>query len=76
MANANVQQYLDKVKNQLPPYCTRKEVCDALGGKLSTKTLANLDSRKEGPPDRIVVGRKVMYNKDKFMEWLANRITG
>lgn len=76
MATANVQEYLDKVKKELSPYCTRQEVCDALGGKLSPKTLANLDSRKEGPPDRITVGRKVMYKKDTFIEWLANRITG
>jgi hypothetical protein len=43
------------------------------GGILKSKSLANLDSRGEGPKDRIRVGRKVAYRVDKLVEWLEER---
>jgi hypothetical protein len=43
------------------------------GGSVTPRYMANLDSRGEGPKDRIRIGRKVAYPVDSFIEWLNER---
>jgi hypothetical protein len=51
----------------------RSEVRKFSGGLLSEKTLANLDSRGEGPTGRIRVERKVCYPVAALITWLEGR---
>ena len=57
---------------KLPPLISRDHVEKLLGGVISSKTLANLDSLGEGPK-RMRVGRKVVYKTEDLLEWLASR---
>jgi predicted DNA-binding transcriptional regulator AlpA len=57
---------------KLPPLISRDHVEKILGGIISSKTLANLDSLGEGPK-RMRVGRKVVYKTEDLLEWLASR---
>ena len=63
----------DLTKN-LPPMISRDHVEELLGGVISSKTLANLDSLGEGPK-RMRVGRKVAYLTEDLLEWLELRTT-
>jgi len=55
------------------PYVAREEVKKFTGGIINPRTLANLDSKGEGPSGRVRVGRKIAYPVDKFIEWLEAR---
>jgi hypothetical protein len=57
---------------ELPPLISRDHVEEILGGVISSKSLANLDSLGEGPK-RMRVGRKVVYRTVDFLEWLSSR---
>ena len=59
---------------KLPPLISRDHVEKLLGGVVSSKTLANLDSLGEGPK-RMRVGRKVAYLTEDLLGWLALRTT-
>jgi len=43
-------------------------------GPLSAHTLANLASRKEGPPIAAYWGRLPMYEPDALMAWAIKRL--
>lgn len=60
------------LRDTLPPLLSRKKVGEALQGIISPRTLANLDSTRNGPP-RIKVGNKVVYEKEHFFQWLEAR---
>lgn len=62
----------EHLRKNLPPIISRDHVSEILGGVISAKTLANLDSEGKGPK-RIRVGRKVIYLTDDFLKWLENR---
>jgi predicted DNA-binding transcriptional regulator AlpA len=57
---------------KLPPIISRDKVEKLLGGIISSKTLANLDSLGIGPK-RMRIGRKVAYLTEDLLEWLAQR---
>jgi len=50
----------------------REKVSEFSGGILNPRTLANLDSKGEGPK-RIRVGRKIAYEVNELCNWLATR---
>ena len=54
-------------------FVARQEVARFTGGLVNCKTLANLDSKKQGPP-RIRLGRKIAYPVPEFIAWLESRI--
>lgn len=64
--------FLKELSTKLPPVISRERIEDYLGGIISSKRLANLDSLGEGPP-RFRVGRKVAYRTDLLLEWLSTR---
>lgn len=53
-------------------FVARTEVSNFSGGLVNVKTIANLDSQKQGPP-RVRVGRKIAYPVDSFIQWLESR---
>lgn len=57
-----------------PALFPRSAVGRLTGGVLHPKTLANLDSAGKGPGKRWRVGRRVFYERDSFVEWLASRV--
>jgi predicted DNA-binding transcriptional regulator AlpA len=63
---------LSNLFSKLPPIISRDHVEKLLGGVVSSKTLANLDSLGEGPK-RMRVGRKVAYLTEDLLEWLSSR---
>jgi len=71
-----MQQKIDfsELIPKLPPMIARDHVEKLLGGVISSKHLANLDSLGEGPK-RMRMGRKVVYMTEDLLEWLASRTT-
>lgn len=66
--------FLKQLFTELPSYVTRKKVCKHLDGLLAPGTLANLDSKGLGCPERRLIGGKVVYPKVEFLKWLEGRI--
>ena len=63
---------LTKLNSKLPPIISRDHVEKLLGGIISSKRLANLDSLGEGPK-RMRVGRKIAYLTVDLLEWIESR---
>ena len=62
----------ENLRKSLPPIISRDHVEKYLGGVISSKTLANLDSEGKGPK-RMRVGRKIAYFTEDLLEWLSLR---
>ena len=58
----------------LPPVVARHKIDECLGGVFSEKYLANLDSSGNGPR-RFKFGRKAVYLREDFVEWLLARLS-
>lgn len=57
----------------LPPVVARHKIHDCLGGVISEKYLANLDSSGNGPR-RFKFGRKTAYLREDLIDWLISRL--
>ena len=53
-------------------FIARTKIEEFTGGMITGKTVANYESRGEGPP-KILIGRKAGYPKRLFVEWLKGR---
>ena len=51
----------------------REEIRNFTGGAMTEKYLANLDSQKAGPDERVRIGHKVCYPVDSLIKWLEKR---
>ncbi len=59
----------------MPPVFVRQRVKELTGGMIDGRTLANLDSRDEGPAGKIKMGKtKVGYLREPFIDWFINRL--
>ena len=63
---------LKSLAEKLPPIISRDHLEVFLGGVISTKRMANLDSLGQGPK-RLRIGRKVAYRTEDLLEWLESR---
>jgi len=54
----------------------RVEIKSFTGGGLSTQTMANFDSQGIGPKKKIIIGNKICYPKDVFIQWLREKSLG
>lgn len=63
---------LDRI---LPPVFARSKIDHYLGGLISPKYLATLDSTGKGPEEAIRCGRHICYPKKAFLCWLRKRMT-
>jgi hypothetical protein len=52
---------------------SRDEIERFSGGALSSRYLANLDSKKKGPKGRFRLGRKVCYPVPEVVRWFEAR---
>lgn len=64
---------ITSLRESLPAVFTRDVAAKHLGGLLAAKTLANYDSRGVGPCVKERIGKKVIYQRDDFLGWLASR---
>jgi len=53
----------------------RSQVKQFTGGLYSAGYLANLDSRGEGPAERVRIGQRVAYPVEALVQWLEARTT-
>lgn len=67
-------ELIRELDQRLPAVFTRKFICRELGGILTSRTLANLDCRGDGPENRFLQGRVTFYKKSDFLRWFAERI--
>ena len=51
----------------------RSEIARFTGGAFKSGTLANLDSKGEGPSGRFRLGKKIVYPKTELVQWLKGR---
>lgn len=52
---------------------SRDEIGRFSGGAVSSRYVANLDSKKKGPKGRIRIGRKIAYPVGELVRWLEGR---
>lgn len=67
---------IEELRQNLPKFFTRQTISREFGGMLSPKSLAALDSNKEGPEVRVSIGKRVGYERESFLRWLENRMEG
>ena len=67
-------EYWEAASKHPGPAFSRKELCKFLGGAISVRRLANLDSAGEGPDGGFHQGRKKMYLKGSAIEWALRRV--
>jgi len=71
---AIIDIFADMARQWGSPIVARDRIEKFSGGLLRPKTMANLDSRGEGPP-RVKVGRKVGYPVEGLVQWMESRST-
>jgi hypothetical protein len=57
-------------RNNMPPVFSREEASKLLGGLISANSLRNLDCQHKGPDTKVRIGKKVLYERDSFINWL------
>lgn len=68
-----MNEVYDELRNKWPSaLVARSEVGVFSGGVLSPRYLANLDSKKVGPP-RVRIGGKVAYPVEGLIRWMERR---
>jgi hypothetical protein len=60
-------------QEKLPPFIARKDVGRLLGGCISSKSLANLDSLGLGPEGKLHNGRLIIYETGSLLLWLDQK---
>jgi len=66
---------LDSLRQHLPPVFSRRQAAALTGGLVAPGTLANADSRGEGPAGMFYVNRRACYRREPFLDWLAGRMS-
>lgn len=66
--------FLDDLYTKLPPLFTRETASQMTGGIFSPKTLSNFDAVGKGPRRKMRIGKKVVYAKDSFIDWLRRML--
>ena len=55
-------------------YLTRRQLSILLGGLISPRTLANWDSRGNGPAVKVTLGRTIGYPRAEAIAWLKSKM--
>lgn len=70
----NLSSPLSSLRSSLPPIIPRTRVGELTGGAIAPQTLANLDSQGRGPAGAFLLGRKLCYEREAFLDWLEGRV--
>ena len=68
-----IDEIVEKLFSKAPELIPRKMLSEIIGGAISVKYLANLDSEGVGIEPRIRIGAKIVYPKFAAKIWLTNR---
>lgn len=69
----DIDQIVEELFRNAPGLIPRKMFSEIIGGVISVKYFANLDSEGLGVQPRMRIGGKVCYQKDAAIAWLKNR---
>jgi hypothetical protein len=76
MSNTSTTEGLKTLGDKWPSsFVARQEAKRFSGGIISEKSLANLDSKGEGPKGRFRIGKKIAYPVESLIAWLEGRAT-
>jgi hypothetical protein len=70
---SEIKPDLSELLDELPPFVARTHPRFKELTGLSPRTVANCDSKHEGPSERILLGRVVAYPKRSLVSWLEAR---
>ena len=62
---------LEQLKEEMPAIVFRHQISHY---GFSPRTMANLDSKGQGPVERIRIGRKIAYGRDSLIEWMRGKV--
>ena len=68
-----IEEIITKLFREAPELIPRKFLSELIGGAISVKYLANLDSEGEGIKPRMRIGGRVAYPKDAAIKWFQQR---
>lgn len=74
MNRAYLDEYRQQLLDKLPPIVTRKQALAATGNLFSPRTLTNMECRKEGPRNKIKIGRQVAYAREDFVDFIMGKL--
>ena len=69
----DIDEIVEELFRNAPGLIPRKMVSEIIGGVISVKSFANLDSGGLGIQPRMRIGGKVCYPKDAAIAWLKQR---
>ena len=73
--NLTIDALLSRLESELPPTFARRAVPGLTGNIVSAGTLANEDSRGTGPRGLFYVGKRAVYERGAFLDWLRGRLS-
>ena len=72
-----IHKHIDEMADRWPSnIVARKEIGNFSGGILSPKTLANMDSKGEGPEGRFIICNQTAYPIQKIIKFMKDRVAG
>lgn len=64
---------IEALRKSLPPVFARCELTRLTGGAVNHRTVANLQSLRQGPPAHKL-GKRTVLEREAFLAWLAGRL--
>lgn len=71
---SEIESILSKLESELPAIISRSAVPKLTGGLVAAGTLANADSRGDGPAGMFYMGRRAVYPRAALLSWLRRRM--
>lgn len=71
--NEGIKTFMSKLEESLPILFDRETASNSLGGLLTTKSLCNADMKGVGPKVKMKLGKKIVYERDAFLEWVEHK---
>lgn len=69
-----VERLFDDLQTSLPVAFARRDIPRLLPGVINPRSLANLESKGEGP-EGFYTGRIRCYRREPFLSWLRSRVS-
>jgi hypothetical protein len=65
---------LNQIEQVMPPLiaCTHSKFKEWTG--IGGRRMANLDCLGQGPKERMLLGREIVYPRETLLEWIAGRL--
>lgn len=68
------KEILDQLERELPSYITRSHPRPKEWTGVSGRRMANLDCLGQGPKERMLLGREIIYPRQALLDWIAGRL--